>query len=137
MPTRERIAWTVLVVAVVLYYRPLSIVAPPPLPTERQLEAVLVHESGAMTPELARLVTELRLRADFAQYLSAKGHRLEILDQHAVDEQDRPILEAAVLDGLALPALVLYAGGQVIHREPLGATLTVGNITEIMRAHGG
>lgn len=87
------------------------------------LRIVIVRESLDTSPELARIVNALR-NGPAAAYLKTKGHRLDVLDDDVVDENGKPQVAPAWVEGLALPVLVMLDGktGRIVSREPLPAT---------------
>lgn len=114
--------------------------AQPPVPpvVEGKRRVVVLHETSDDTPELSQLLVKLR-RQEIEQYLRAKGHRLDILDDDQLDSAGRPDSLVSKLKalGVAEPALFILelASGDVIHQQPLPATPEA--VMEALKSHGG
>lgn len=97
----------------------------PPTPKPSQVTAVIVHESNDSTPALSRLITGLRT-GEAEQWLAAGGHSLLVLDDDATDANGQPLQIVASLNalGVAMPALFVLDGDQVLLKESLAADAT-------------
>jgi hypothetical protein len=82
--------------------------APPGPVVEGNREIVIIRETADTTSDQARLLVMLRVGVA-AEYLSAKGHKLVILDKDAVDESGQPSPYVAewlkIMAGIPLPAM--------------------------------
>jgi len=85
-----------------------------------QLRIVIVRESGDTTAELARTINALR-NGPAAAYLKSKNHRLDVLDDDAVDENGKSVVDPAWISGVGLPVIVLLDGktGKLVDHQPL------------------
>lgn len=114
---------------------------PPPV-VEGKRAVLIIRESADDKPELARLITGLRIGTN-AAYLTSKGHTLAILDDDAKDEsgQPSPIVAAwrPFFADLTLPALLIVdpASKQLVHREAIGPAATADSIVATLKAKGG
>jgi hypothetical protein len=103
----------------------------PPRPTppvvEGNREIVIIRETADTTSDQARLLVMLRVGVA-AEYLTAKGHKLAILDDDAVDENGQPSKYVAewlkIVQGIPLPAMAIVdkATQTVLDKRPLPAT---------------
>lgn len=96
------------------------------------VRAVIVHETGEMTPALSRLVTALRT-GGAAEALQARSVPLDVLDDDSIDERGQAIVPPEWIQGVPLPALVIVDGTtrQVVRKGPLPATAA-----EVLKAIG-
>lgn len=117
-----------------------AVLGPQPPPTPGARTVLLVRETAASTPELARAIAALRAGPQ-AAYLKSKGHVLTILDDDAVgpDGQPAPLLVKyrPHYQNLKLPALVIADGATVLSAVSLADTATADQILEAIKKAGG
>lgn len=94
---------------------------------------LIVHERGDDTPELTSTLAKLRLGTG-AQYLTTKGHTLDVLDQDAQGPDGQPLAKLTALKPFTLPEMFIHdkASGKLLWRGKLPAD----PIAEVQR-HGG
>jgi hypothetical protein len=95
---------------------------------------VLLHEAQDQTPAVAKLTIDMQA-GEAAKYAKEKGHRLLSLDDDNPDPQVRQLVEA--LGDTKPPAVLVLAGGRVIHKQPLPSNATGSDIIAILKANGG
>lgn len=111
----------------------------PPVPAGARAVLIL-HESAETTPQVARLLTQLRT-GQHAEYLRSRGHSLSILDDDAVgfDGRPSPAVEAwrSHFAGLTLPAVLIYDPDRsaIIAKQALPATSA--ELIELVKRNGG
>jgi hypothetical protein len=111
----------------------------PPVPAGARAVLIL-RETAESTPQLARLLTQLRT-GQHAEYLRSKGHSLSILDDDAVGSDGRPSPAVELwrphFAGLTLPAVLIYdpTSKVVIAKQSLPATSA--EVIETLKRHGG
>jgi hypothetical protein len=100
---------------------------PPGPVVEGTREIVIIRETADTTSDQARMLVMLRVGIA-AEYLSAKGHKLAILDDDAVDETGQPSRYVGewlkIVQGIPLPAMAIVdkATQTVLDKRPLPAT---------------
>lgn len=103
---------------------------------------VLLHESSADTPAAGRLFTALR-NPPHADYLTSKGHKLDILDVDSEDENGKPtkaVVEwRAALGGVKLPAVIVLdlASRKILDKRSVVPEDGADAIIGFLKAKGG
>jgi hypothetical protein len=108
---------------------------PPPV-VEGPRSVLIIRESAADSPEFARLLVGIR-NGEAAGYLKARGHKLYILDDDAIDavtDKWRPHYA-----GLSLPAVFIISDkGELVHKQAIDGKASDPNVVlDILKAHGG
>lgn len=123
-----------------------SLVGPRPPPPDPEVkpgarQVLLIRETAAGTPALARLVVALRVGVH-AEWLKSRGHSLLILDDDAVGPDGQPTPALAKwrphYAGLKLPAVVIAdPAGNMLHAAPLLDNAAVDVVIEAIKKTGG
>jgi len=111
-------------------------------PQAQDLAIAYVRESSKTTPEVARLITDIR-DGDVKKYIAAQGHAIQVFDLDDKDEHGQPakgVVELReALKGVELPAVVLLdsKSQRVIAAKPVPLTATGADFISILKGAGG
>lgn len=111
-------------------------------PQAQDLAIAYVRESSKTTPEVGRLITDIR-DGDVKKYAVAQGHTIQVFDLDDKDEHGQPAkgvveLREAV-KGVELPAVVLLdsKSQRIIAAKPVPLTATGADFISILKGAGG